>query len=163
MEELDLANIKEESLFPGLDSSATSVVSHYRHRIVVGPPKYFLEQGVSEGVLTSTIAHLIRQTENGIQTPCKVSLGVSSASWKWNLSFGGHGRCRSRLPVCDCRQSRRNRRDAVIRNVVRHPAGHGRVTSYRSAISSDIYAEHWRLMVHFSAAPVVVVQHKRHS
>ena len=48
MEELDLANIKEESLFPGLDSSATSVVSHYRHRIVGGPPKYFLEQGVSE-------------------------------------------------------------------------------------------------------------------
>ena len=43
MEELALANITEESLFPGLDSSATSVVSYYRKRIADGPPRYLLE------------------------------------------------------------------------------------------------------------------------
>ncbi len=43
MEELTLANITKESLFPGLDSSATSVVSYYRQRIADGPPRYLLE------------------------------------------------------------------------------------------------------------------------
>ncbi len=43
MEELALANITEESLFPGLDSSASSVVKYYRHIISDGPPKYRLE------------------------------------------------------------------------------------------------------------------------
>ena len=47
-EELELANVTEESLFPGLDSSATSVKCHYRDRIASGPPRYSLEKGVSE-------------------------------------------------------------------------------------------------------------------
>ncbi len=43
MEELALADITEESLFPGLGSSATSVMTFYQQRIAEGPPKYFLE------------------------------------------------------------------------------------------------------------------------
>ena len=43
LEELVLVNITEESLFPGLDSSAKSVVNYYRQRRSEGPPKYFLE------------------------------------------------------------------------------------------------------------------------
>ena len=42
-EELALVNITEESLFPGLDSSAMTVKRYYIDKIASGPPKYLLE------------------------------------------------------------------------------------------------------------------------